>query len=71
MSPRVGWHSKRAGFAGPFAFQRDRRSRPLLFKKKDPQKRRNALKGVSHEGDGEVGRMFYRRPDIPPSHPFG
>src|SRR5438132_8937923 len=44
MSPRVRWHSKRAGLAGPFAYQRGRQSRPLSFEKRS-QKRRNALKG--------------------------
>src|SRR5436190_2144614 len=36
---------------------------------KQPRKGETPEEGVSHEGDGEVGRDFYRLPPIPSRHP--
>jgi hypothetical protein len=37
---------------------------------KGPKNGETPKRGVSHEGDGEVGRMFYRRPGTPACPPF-
>src|SRR6266542_2768423 len=57
MSPLVGWHSKRAGSAGPFAFQLGRRSRPLLSRK-DPGNGETPLKGRLARGGWGGGSRF-------------